>query len=70
MDRGAWRVTVHGVTKSGTRLMGLSTRPLFTTHKSLAFQKTVSEISVSPLISFCFMFVTTVVSRVYNLVFI
>ena len=31
MDRGAWRVTVHGVTKSGTRLKGLSTRPFFTT---------------------------------------
>ena len=30
MDRGAWRVTVHGVTKSRTPLKGLSTRPVFT----------------------------------------
>ena len=26
MDRGAWRATVHGVTKSRTRLKRLSTR--------------------------------------------
>ena len=25
MDRGAWQATVHGVTKSWTRLKGLST---------------------------------------------
>ena len=25
MDRGAWRATVHGVTKSQTRLKGLNT---------------------------------------------
>ena len=40
MDRGAWRVTVHGVTKSGTRLKGLSTRPFFTTTRILRVSKT------------------------------
>ena len=70
MDRGAWRVTVHGVTKSRTRLTGLSTRPFLPPHKSLALQKTASEVSVSCLISFCFIFATTVSSHAYNLVFI
>ena len=29
MDRGAWRATVHGVTKSQTRLKRLSTQHLY-----------------------------------------
>ena len=31
MDRGAWRATVHGVTKNRIQLKRLSTRPFYTT---------------------------------------
>ena len=38
MDRGAWRATVHGVTKSRTRLKRLSTHASCTTQISFPFQ--------------------------------
>ena len=41
MDRGAWRVTIHGVTKSQTQLSDSTT----TIHKNLYVKKKILQIS-------------------------